>query len=305
MTVKVIDVDRIGCHWHDALEVVWVLSGEIYLKESNMPYFLKQGDIYVVNYNETHRIKAINGNATVMFLYFDYRYFQKYIPNLNEISYEHYCFSTNLDLEDALTKCRAAMKELYPLLTLESAGSVIEAAEADDSLSAVESLAQSFIKLLINTFQYTHYTRSGDSYRAAIDKSPNLSKEQIKRLHTLTHYIYMNSNEKLTLSDVAESVFYSKFYISHFIKKAYGLNFQETLCLSRVTISERLLIGTDYTMDNIAEIVGFSTRNQYCHQFKKWHGVTPSQFRKENSPDNPENTDIISPSDVSKIKSLI
>jgi len=166
----------------------------------------------------------------------------------------------------------------------------------------IEPLAHSFIQHLIDTFQYSHYKKSGDTYRAAIDKSADLSQDQLRRLHQLTHYIYMNSSNKLTLDEVADTVFYSKFYISHFIKKAYGLSFQETLCLSRVTISERLLIGTDFTMDNIAAMTGFSTRNQYCQQFKKWHGITPSHYRKENSPDNPVNTDLIFPSDYESAK---
>jgi len=294
ISIEVMTVERVGCHWHEALEVVWVLSGEIALKESNMPYNLKPGDVYVVNYNETHKISAVDGSATVAFLHFDFHYFAKYIPNLPEISYEHYCFSNNLDVNESLAKCHEFIKKLYPLL--------LRNKPEKQLIEKIEPLAHSFIQHLVDTFQYTYYKKSGDTYRAAIDKTANLSQDQLRRLHQLTHYIYMNSSNKLTLDDVADTVFYSKFYVSHFIKKAYGLSFQETLCLSRVTISERLLIGTDFTMDNIAAMIGFSTRNQYCQQFKKWHGITPSQFRKENSPGNPVNTDLMIPCDDSQIK---
>ena len=290
------DVTNIGCHWHDALEIIWVVSGEVAMKESNLLCHLKQGDVYVVNYNETHKISTDNGPATLACVHIDYRYFTKYIPNLKEISYSHYFFSKNLNLEDALDNCRGFIKELWRL---------VRAGGFDEGMNKkIESAAHSFLLLVIDTFQYVYYEKHNDTYRDFIDKSNNLSHEQLQRLHRLTHYIYTHCHDKLTLDDVAGTEYYSRFYVSHFIKKAYGLSYQETVCLSRVMISERLLIGTGNNMDSIAGMVGFSTRNQYCRQFKKWHGISPSQYRKENSPEHSGSKDIISECDEKRIKEL-
>jgi len=286
VSVSVLNVTNMGRHWHDALEIVWVLSGEIAMKESNLLCHLKKGDIYVVNYNETHKISTEKEPATLAFVHIDYNYFAKYIPNLKEISYTHYFFSQNLDLEDALKSCRDSIRELYRLTCSEPTD--------DGPKEKIESLAHAFLLRIIDTFQYVYYGKHEGGYRDRLDRSNNLSQEQLQRLHRLTHYIYTNCHDKLKLDDVAGTEYYSRFYVSHFIKKAYGLSYQETVCLSRVMISERLLIGTDYNMDTIASQVGFSTRNQYCRQFKKWHGTTPSRFRKENAPDSPGSVDVVS-----------
>ena len=296
VSVSVMDVFNMGCHWHDALEVIWVLSGEIAMKESNLLCKLKQGDVYVVNYNETHKISTDGGPATIISVHIDYRYFTKYIPNLKEISYTHYFFSRNLDLEDSLEECRKSIKELYRLTCFD---------EGEGSKWKIESAAHSLLLLLIDTFQYVYYEKHDNTYHDFIDRSNNLSHEQLKRLHRLTHYIYTHCHDRLTLDDVAGTEYYSRFYVSHFIKKAYGLSYQETVCLSRVMISERLLIGTPYNMDSIAEMVGFSTRNQYCRQFKKWHGISPSQFRKENAPGSPGSNDLTLNCDEKKISDLL
>ena len=296
VSISVMNVTNIGCHWHDELEVIWVLSGEIAIKESNLLCNLKQGDIYVVNYNETHKIAAIDEAAVIAMAHIDYRYFSKYISNLNEVSFSHYFFNSNLDIENALSNCRKSIKELYPLVCAQKPN--------EKSNAKVEALTHSFLTTLIDTFQYVYFEKHGDGYRERLNENNNLSNEQLERLHRLTHYIYANCHDKLMLEDLAKTEYYSKFYVSHFIKKAYGLSYQEALCLSRTMISERLLIGTDYNMDIIASMVGFSTRNQYCQQFKKWHGVTPSQFRKENSPQNPDNIDLMSPCDEGLIEEL-
>ena len=196
------DVTNIGCHWHDALEIIWVVSGEVAMKESNLLCHLKQGDVYVVNYNETHKISTDNGPATLACVHIDYRYFTKYIPNLKEISYSHYFFSKNLNLEDALDNCRGFIKELWRL---------VRAGGFDEGMNKkIESAAHSFLLLVIDTFQYVYYEKHNDTYRDFIDKSNNLSHEQLQRLHRLTHYIYTHCHDKLTLDDVGQAVRRSK-----------------------------------------------------------------------------------------------
>ena len=295
--INVVNVVNIGCHWHDDIEVIWVLEGEITIKESNLLCHLKQGDVYVVNYNETHKISANSDTAVIAIAHVNYHYFSKYISNLNEISFSHYFFSKNLEINESLRNCHKFLKELYPLVNCQNPNEQLN--------TKIDATTHSFLSLLIDTFQYIYYEKHEGGYRDFLNKSNNLSIEQMERLHRLTHYIYANCHDKLMLDDIAKTEFYSKFYVSHFIKKAYGISYQETLCLSRIMISERLLIGTDYNMDTIASMVGFSTRNQYCQQFKKWHGITPSQFRKENSPGSPGNIDLLSPCDETLIKELL
>ena len=295
--INFMNVTNIGCHWHDDIEVIWVLEGEIAVKESASFCHLKQGDVYVVNYNETHKISAYSDNAVIAFVHIDHRHFSKYVPNSKEISFAHYFFSKNLDIEDAVKNCHKFIKELYPL---------VHKQHFNEKLNLkIESIMNAFLTLLVNTFQYVYYEKHDTGYHRCLNKSDSLSKEQLVLLHRLTRHIYKNCHDKLMLSDVAKTEHYSKFYISHFIKKAYGLSYQETLCLFRVMISERLLIGTDYNMDTIAAMVGFSTRSQFCHQFKKWHGVAPSKFRKENAPESSGNVDLFFQCDETLIEELL
>jgi AraC-like DNA-binding protein len=280
VSMQVHEVTSITCHWHDVLEVIWIISGRATVCESTMRYPLRTGDIYVVNYNETHKIICEDEPAVIGFLFIDYRYFSKYAPNLKEISFAHYAFSTAPNPDAALVSCRKYMATTYELLNSKDAGA-----------EEVEDLIAPFIRLLIDTFQYIYYVKDEDGKYIDIISQNNLTKKQLERLHRITYYIYMNCHEKLTLDELANTELYNRFYISHFIKKAFGLSYQETVSLSRAVVSERLLLSTDFSLDEVAAAVGYSSRGQYCNHFKKWHGISPSQYRRENREDAPGNID--------------
>jgi len=294
--VSIIKAASAACHWHDQIEVIWVISGALELTESHLSYRLVAGDVFVVNYNEAHRFAA-GPDCVIALAHFDHRYFAKDIPHLKEISFAHYCFSRSENPDAALENCRRFLATLYRLLHRE---------RRDAGLAGkLETMMSFFVKLLVDTFQYRYYIKQEGVYRNTLDRSPGLSPEQLRRMQRLTFYIHNNCNESLTLDSVAETEFYSRFTISHFIKKAFGLSFQETVCLSRVVMAERILIDTDFGLDEIATLVGFSNRSQFCDQFKKWHGLPPSLYRKQNKAGAPGNLDIAFPLEEEEIAALL
>ncbi|MDR3225761.1 MAG: AraC family transcriptional regulator [Clostridiales Family XIII bacterium] len=295
ISMEVREVQSVTCHWHDCLEVVWVVRGQTTLYESNMQYHLAAGDVYVVNYNETHKILSEDEPALLAFLYIDYRYFSKDVPNLKEISFAHYSFSHTPNPDAALASCRRYMVSLFDLLNKK---------RDKDAEKAAEELTGPFLKLLVNTFQYIYYVKENGRYLDIVSRS-NLTAEQMERLHRITYYIYMHCHGKLTLDELAQTEFYSRFHISHFIKRAFGLSYQDTLSLCRSTIAERILLSTDYNLDEIATLVGFSTRSQFCRHFRKWHDMSPSQYRRENAPDVPGNLNITFPVDYETARSSL
>jgi AraC-like DNA-binding protein len=295
--MEVMQILNVARHWHDCLEVIWVVDGELNVSESNILFQLRTGDVYVANYNEPHKLFATNEAATVAILYIDQNHYKEDIKNLDVISFSHYCFSSNFEVKESLKNIRKLLVNLYKILN--------ESHAPARSQSKIKPLMHSLLLLLVDTFKYIYFKKTDNGYTEMLDKSMGLTKEQIDRIHRLTCYIYFNSAGKLTLDDLAKSENYSRFYVSHFLKKAYGLSYQETLALARISCSERLLLGTDKSMEEIAGEVGFSNRSHFSQHFKKWHGVTPAQFRKENSHGAPGTMNIVFPLDDVEIDLLL
>ena len=48
----------------------------------------------------------------------------------------------------------------------------------------------------------------------------------------------------------------------------------------RISQAEHLLIDTDFTMGQIAQMIGYSTSSRFAELFKKNTGILPIEYRK-------------------------
>ena len=58
-----------------------------------------------------------------------------------------------------------------------------------------------------------------------------------------------------------------------------GTSFEDVLAASRRSVAERLLRDTELPLTDIAFMLGFSELSAFTRAAKRWHGVSPRQFR--------------------------
>ncbi len=63
-----------------------------------------------------------------------------------------------------------------------------------------------------------------------------------------------------------------------------GTNYQTLLNATRQEVAENLLETTNGTMQDIADLCGFSAVKNFSSAFKRWTGMPPSQYRKSLQP---------------------
>ncbi len=88
-----------------------------------------------------------------------------------------------------------------------------------------------------------------------------------------------NYSQKLTLAKVAGHVGLSPNHFSAIFHKAIGVSFQEHLSRIRVEESKRLLLHSQYSLNDIAVSMGFTDQSHYCKVFKRITGISPGKFR--------------------------
>ena len=93
-------------------------------------------------------------------------------------------------------------------------------------------------------------------------------------------YIQQHYNEDLTREDVADAVFLSSAYFSRFFKQKTGLSFIDYLTTVRMQKAIELL-GTHMKVGEIANRVGYLSRNRFFINFRQYSGYTPSEYRKQ------------------------
>jgi AraC-like DNA-binding protein len=93
--------------------------------------------------------------------------------------------------------------------------------------------------------------------------------------------------EKLTVEDIASSVYFSKYHYQRLFRALVGESVMEYVTKRRLTLAGRALRETDATILEIALQYGYDSREGFTRSFKAFMGVTPSHFRAHGATEKP------------------
>lgn len=99
------------------------------------------------------------------------------------------------------------------------------------------------------------------------------------QLQKAIHYIEEHYDEQLTIRDVANYINFSSTHFSRLFKKETGRNFVDYVAFTRIIKTLPFLRKYDYTIEKIASTCGFNTPNYYSLTFKKYVGISPTDYR--------------------------
>lgn len=129
-----------------------------------------------------------------------------------------------------------------------------------------------------------------DIFKRVIDeKWIDVKKEERHQEHTpiqkAIHYIDEHLDKQLSLKEVAQHVHLNPSYFSVLFKDQTNLTFSEYVTRSRLQKAKNLLLTSQLSISEIAEIVGYTTAKYFIKLFKSYEAMTPSQFRKQSKAD--------------------
>lgn len=106
----------------------------------------------------------------------------------------------------------------------------------------------------------------------------NISEGLRKKIE---HFINDNFADKnLSLNEVAEKLDISPSYLSRYIKKISDIGFGDYLNKIRIEKSKVLLVESDKNINEIADIVGYTSTNSFIRSFKRVEGLTPGKYKE-------------------------
>lgn len=100
------------------------------------------------------------------------------------------------------------------------------------------------------------------------------------KLHTILTYLNERFCTDITLDELSQKFYISKYYLTREFKKAYGETIFQHIIAMRINYAKRLLRFTDKSIDEIAELCGFHDQSYFTKQFKKAENMTCLAFRK-------------------------
>lgn len=109
-------------------------------------------------------------------------------------------------------------------------------------------------------------------------------KAHDREIQRAIDYIVKNYHRKIDLDSLSEVTHLSKYYLIGVFREYTGLSPYEYLIRHRVSVSKKLLTGTDLSIQEIALKTGFTDANSLIRGFKRVVGITPNKFRNRPLP---------------------
>lgn len=246
-------------HFHQEVELVYVMEGELRLYVMEREYHLKRGDICVINSNEEHRIET-QGEITTAHLFITYSLIRSVY---NGVSSFFFCNSTSED-DERYEKLRELLNQLLKR-------KMFCEKEAEEEQHEYEYLSV-FYKVL-------GYLTSNFIKKAKTDAGMSMQQKSQMRTLQINEYIMNNYNQPISLKSLADTLYLSEGYLSRYLKKIYNMSFSAYLRQVRLSHAMSELLYTDKAILQIALDNGFSSISFFNKVFKEEYGKSPSHIR--------------------------
>jgi AraC-like DNA-binding protein len=248
-----------GAHWHEHLEIIYIVGQSISIIIGNENRTLKKGDVVIINPMEVHSTMS-NGGSEFLLIQIPYDFLVKYIPKISNL--RMHCENTCQDVKDTLDN-------------------IVAAYSGNEWNKTLKIQSEVFRLLYILSKSYSTELNSSE-----IPKT----EKYTERLSQILQYINENYAKHITLDDVASHAALATTYFAKFFKKYMGITFMEYLALFRLDKIYQDMKNTDYSISELCEKNGFNNYKLFVRLFKERFGVSPKTKLKEmRSQVQPEN----------------
>lgn len=260
------DFPRVGLHWHEQMEIIYIKKGNGRVTIDLVPYEVSAGSIIPVLPGELHSIEGAKGER---------------------MEYENIIFSLSiLDSTAPDDWCRDNL--IKPLKNHEmqfvrpiTPGSLFYD-EVSGALNGADAACEShrpgyslLVKAELFVFLHALYTFQNKDRKKAVQKSAN----HADRLKGLIAWVREHYGEKVDVRKAAEITGYSESHFMRIFREETGQTFSQFLNEYRLAAASYFLRETSDSVGYISEICGFDSLSYFTRMFHKKYGLSPRAYR--------------------------
>lgn len=258
--------EKIGCHWHDEMEILVILEGYAEVFIDSRSYKISKGNVVII---QPDRLHSVLGEEGVKFEFFAIVFHSNLLNSFLGDTIQHKYFDSVLKGETILPEYLCGTEEweqkVYSLLL--DIGMAFER-----NNTAYELL----IKAKLYEVWYLLYIHAQKGQK----DMPENRDYKIKTTKVIIEYIKENYNSQITLKELASEFGISEGHLCRLFKNMTKLSVVEYINNYRISMSIELLLNTDKEISDIAVMTGFNNISYFNKVFKKYIHLTPSEYRK-------------------------
>lgn len=245
-----------GTHFHQSIEIFYVLEGNCEVVVQDRIYQAHPEDLIVINANKKHSYQS-KEDVLIGYVEIDFHLLEELLGT-NRLFF--WCNSV-LDRNAAYDDMRAILKNIFSQYFEKGGfGEVV-----------LQSLYYRLLQVLVENFMVKN-----DDQRFAGQNSPDEN-----RLSEIINYIHSNYQRKISLSELSGALYLSVPYLSKYIKRQMGMNFIDYVNNIRLFHAVDDLLYTNNSITMIALENGFANAASFTKRLKDAYGLTPSEYRQK------------------------
>jgi AraC-like DNA-binding protein len=110
-------------------------------------------------------------------------------------------------------------------------------------------------------------------------KAPCNSTPRMYEINNLCNEITLHPEYMWIVGEMAMKLHYSKDHFIRLFKRVKGLAPNEFIIRTRIDAAIKMIKYSSYSINYIAELIGYKNTSFFIRQFKKYTGTTPLKYR--------------------------
>ena len=135
------------------------------------------------------------------------------------------------------------------------------------------------LQAMTNNLAGKHAGDADRTVEAAQEDSQENNPANSLIVRSALKYMEVHYAEKLTLTELAEKVYVSPWYLSKLLNKFTDKSFSDLLHQARIKKAEKLLDDSSLKIQEISDLLGYYDVTHFSRIFKKFKQMSPNEYR--------------------------
>jgi len=251
---------EVALHHHDFYEVYFFLSGNVQYNIESRSYLLTPGDVLLISPMELHQpmFGSEHREYERIVLWIDKQFLEGFILSGQNLTA---CFDTTVPGHTNLLRPEGVARQ-YLTFLLENLMVEVDSEDPYSDMAALSLLAQVLVALNRLAKQ-----SAGEENKSGQDAT----------VYSVLSYINEHYSENLTLDDLANKFFISKYHLSREFQRLVGTSVHRYIVQKRLVMAKQML-SAGRPSSEVYQNCGFGDYSNFYRAFKAEYQISPKDY---------------------------
>ncbi|TXK75895.1 helix-turn-helix domain-containing protein [Paenibacillus sp. N3.4] len=271
-------------HHHHLFELLYCLEGEVAQEMNRESVKMREGDWLLIKSGVRHQS---SNPSTAHYGYFNVHFDLDDTEIRSLLAATPYRHITQK--EASASKLRSYISELETVMHRNRLGASDDTTEQEQEQPPHlrfedKLLLHSYTLLIIHDVlallrEHPAQLMQTSTMSPPTTKSKDASLFTADVAHAIEEKLSLSLCEEASVAGIAKELNLSRSQCSKLFSKVYGLSPRQYVSQQKLKLAKELLVTTHLSMTGIADKLGFQSASHFSRQFRRWTGLSPSEFK--------------------------